>query len=305
MSNSDPSQLQTYVDARQRPAVFLFTGNELPLWRSHVLQLYELLADRRFDELDLVIHSGGGSAHAAYQTIELLRLHVERVNVCVPFWAKSAATLLCIGGDQIVLGEHAELGPLDVQVYEEKKAGKGEYSSALNVFKSLEQLQTASIEALASAMRFIVETYEMSYDESLQHAIAFVGATTGPLVSRLDPHKLGQYSRELSVAIEYGQRLLTRYGGRSEQDASRLVETLVYGYPSHDYIIDLKELLNLGFSVDLFAPAERSAAKELLDIVDHDLVALREPATLSDEQLAEMVAASPEQPNGGEDAAHE
>jgi hypothetical protein len=86
-----------------------------------------------------------------------------------------------------VLGEHAELGPLDVQIYEEPKAGKGEFNSALNLFKTLEQLQTTSVEALASAMQFIVDQYGMSYDESLTHAIAFVGATTGPLVGKLDP----------------------------------------------------------------------------------------------------------------------
>ena len=46
----------------------------------------------------------------------------------MPFWAKSAATLLCLGADKIVLGEHAELGPLDVQIYEEKKAGTGDWT---------------------------------------------------------------------------------------------------------------------------------------------------------------------------------
>ena len=283
----DLSALQAFVDARRRPAIFLVTGNEDVLWRTDVLKLHDLLADRKFDELDLVIHSGGGSAHAAYQIVELLRLHADRVYGCVPFWAKSAATLLCIGVDRIYLGEHAELGPLDVQIYEEKKAGKGEFRSALNLFKTLEQLQTASVEALASAMRFIVDQYEMSYDESLPHAISFVGATTGPLVSRLDPEKLGHYNRELTVAIEYGLRLLTRYSGRSKSNASELVEKLVYGYPSHDYIIDYRELVDLGFSVELFSPMELPAARALIDAMGHDLVELREPVTAT-EQLEEL-----------------
>lgn len=305
MSGSGPPspkpELQRFVDARKRPAAFLFTGGEYPLFRNHVIDLHAAISGRTYEELDLVIHSGGGIAHSAYQIVELLRLHTKRLNACVPFWAKSAATLLCMGADEIVLGEHAELGPLDVQMYEERKAGKGAFTSALNPFKSLEQLVSASVEALAAAMRFIVEEYEMSYDESLPHAVAFVGQTTGPLVSRLDPDKLGQYNRELSVAIEYGLRLLTRYRRLTHRDASSLVEKLVYGYPSHEYIIDYRELQALDFKVSLFAAGhEREAASGLMDLANSGdlIVEVIEPAPtpppptgpVVDEALAELVS---------------
>lgn len=251
-----------FADARGRPTVFFFLSHE-SISRRHVLELYDQLAGLAFDEIDLVIHSGGGDAHTAYQTVMLLRHHAARINACVPFWAKSAATLLCIGADKIILGEHAELGPLDVQIYEEKKAGQGEYNSALNPFKALEQLQSVSLEALALAMEWIVRDYGMSYDDSLRHAIAFVQATTGPLVGRLDPEKLGQYSRELSVATEYGRRLLGRCTDWSDQQIARVVDKLVYGYPSHEYVIDYPELQSLGFAVELFSPDERECVERL------------------------------------------
>lgn len=223
----------------------------------------------------------------------LLRHHAETINVCVPFWAKSAATLLCIGGDRIVLGQHAELGPLDVQIYEEKKAGQGEYHSALDPFKALEQLQTFSVEALASAMKFIVRNYGMSYDDSLRHAVAFVEVTTGPLVGRLDPEKLGQYSRELSVATEYAQRMLRRRGGWDDDQIDRVVDQLVYGYPSHEYIIDLLELTDLGFDVEFFEPAEREAVQALLaPIADtrEPLIKLATPAVEEAVESVELVS---------------
>jgi hypothetical protein len=272
-----PSESQGFVKARGRPALFLFTASEV-LQTRHVFEMSGLVHDHEFEELDLVIHSGGGSAHSAYQIIELLRLHTERLNACVPFWAKSAATLLCIGADKIVLGEHAELGPLDVQIYEERKAGQGEYSSALDLFKTLQQVQTAAILALTDAMRSIVGEYRMSYDESLTHAIEFVAATTGPLVGKLDPQRLGRYSRELTVAVEYGQRLLTRYSRRDPVAASQLTQQLVYGYPSHEYIIDYKELMELGLDVELFDDKEeRSAVKELLSLAEKDFITLVMP----------------------------
>lgn len=304
-----PPELQEFVDARGRPAAFLFHADTL--WRWHVGQLDDALDGRKFEELDLVIHSGGGWVHSAYQIVELLRLHTDCLNACVPFWAKSAATLLSIGADKIVLGERAELGPLDVQMYEEKQAGRGERTSALNPFKTLEQLQNFSVDALSSAMGFIVDVYGMSYDDSLRHAVAFVEATTGPLVGRLDPEKLGEYNRELTVAVEYGTRLLSRYGNRDRQSARRLAEQLVFGYPSHDYIIDHRELEDLGLDVELFGEAERPAAKCLHNVIvqiDDPIICLVEPTPVApsdampaagtDDTELEAVAQAAE--NGGE-----
>lgn len=94
-------ELQAFVDARNRPAMFFFTDS--PMWRPDVIAMHEEVRGRRFEEIDLVIHSGGGSIHAAYQVVELLRLHSKRLNACVPFWAKSAATLLCLGADEMRL----------------------------------------------------------------------------------------------------------------------------------------------------------------------------------------------------------
>jgi hypothetical protein len=262
-----PPAFQNFANARGRVALFCFIDQE-SIHRGTVLRLHDELSDAQHEELDLVIHSGGGSAHAAYQLMTLLRLHAERVYACVPFWAKSAATLLCIGADKIILGDHAELGPLDVQIYEEKKKGQGEYHSALDPFKALEQAQAFSVEALASAMNFIVREYQMSYDDSLRHAVAFVDVTTGPLVRQLDPEKLGQYSRELGVASEYGQRLLRNCEGWSPQQAAEVVDQLVYGYPSHDYVIDYPELKRLGFPVELFPEDERSLIRDLRPLVE-------------------------------------
>jgi Serine dehydrogenase proteinase len=279
-----PVELQDFVNARGRPAVFLLHSDSLMRW--HVSQVDDALDGRKFEELDLVIHSGGGLAHSAYQIVELLRLHTQRLNACVPFWAKSAATLLSIGADKIVLGERAELGPLDVQMYEEKQAGRGERTSALNPFKTLEQLQNFSIDALSSAMGFIVDVYGMSYDDSLRHAVAFVEATTGPLVSRLDPEKLGEYNRELSVAVEYGSRLLLRYGGLDPGSARSLAERLVFGYPSHEYIIDYRELQDLGLEVELFGEQERPAAKCLFNVIpnlEQPIICLVEPLSIPDD----------------------
>ena len=101
MSNKAPNECGTFVKVRKLPAVILALTESLGM--KHVITMRQLLNGKAFEELDLVIQSGGGDIHSAYQIIELLRLHSKRINGCVPFLAKSAATLLCLGCDKIFL----------------------------------------------------------------------------------------------------------------------------------------------------------------------------------------------------------
>jgi hypothetical protein len=266
-----------FTVARGRPALFLIL--QQPLNADHLLLVRAALADRHFPELDLVVHCHGGSIHTAYQIVALLRLHCSTLIAVVPLRAKSAGTLLTIGADRIVMDEIAELGPLDTQIYEERPGGKGEFTSALNPFKALEQLQAYSLETLDLAMRLIVRRSGLDLDNSLRAAIEFVRATTGPLLAQLEAEKLGEYSRALSIGEEYGKRLLRRSGEWDEEKASTLIQRLVHGYPTHEYVIDYAEALDLGLPVELFAPCEHAA---VLSLYPHlaspdDLIELVQP----------------------------
>ena len=266
---------QAFVDARARPAVFLFPRESLGY--KHAFALRTQFGKEEFPELDLVINSGGGNIHAAYQIISLLRRHADRIHACVPFFAKSAATLLCVGSDTIFLDELAQLGPLDPQIYEQKEGGKSDFTSALNPFKTLEQLQKFSLESLDIAMSMIVRRSGMNVDECLRHATRFVKCTTEPLFSQLNPEKLGEYSRELAVGVEYGKRLMGRLG-RSDDNSSETIDKLVHGYPSHGYIIDYDELHDMGFDVHMFLDSEHDVVQELRHIVAHNVVQLVLPS---------------------------
>jgi hypothetical protein len=303
----DLAPLQAFADARKRPSVFLLFGDE-PIDRGLVIALNDELNGKRFEEVDLVVHSAGGSAHAAYQAMTILRLHAKAINCNVPFWAKGAAMLLVIGSDRIILGEQAELGPLDVQVYEERAEGGGAFRSALDTLKDFEHLQTLSLESLASAMRFIATNYEMEQDDALRHAMAFVDVTTGALTSQLDSDTVGQCGRELAVASEYGARLLSGSSTWPPKKINEVVDQLVYGYPSHEYVVDRQELASLGFELGRFALDQRAVVGGLLatiEEVDGSLVKLLEPQPARTRTVSvEEIAGSPAGPDfGGSPAA--
>jgi hypothetical protein len=68
--------------------------------------------------LDLVIHSPGGDGLTAEKMLDLCRRYCSgELRVVVPLYAKSAATLLALGADRILMGETSELGPIDAQVF--------------------------------------------------------------------------------------------------------------------------------------------------------------------------------------------
>lgn len=66
-------------------------------------------------QLDVLIHSPGGFAEAAESVVDLLRARFTSIRFIVPVAAKSAATMLAMSGNEIVMDDLSELGPIDPQ----------------------------------------------------------------------------------------------------------------------------------------------------------------------------------------------
>lgn len=67
-------------------------------------------------QLDLILHSPGGSMESADQIVQYLRSKYDHIRAIVPQAAMSAATMLACACDEIVMGKHSALGPIDPQV---------------------------------------------------------------------------------------------------------------------------------------------------------------------------------------------
>ena len=77
--------------------------------------LMEACSNLHERELDFIIHSPGGSAEAAESLVEYLRQQFDHVRVFVPVAAMSAATMMALSADELVMGQHSQLGPIDPQ----------------------------------------------------------------------------------------------------------------------------------------------------------------------------------------------
>jgi hypothetical protein len=68
------------------------------------------------ESADVLIHSPGGSPEATERIVALLRNRFKDVQFLVPHSAFSAATMLALSGNKIILHSSATLGPIDPQL---------------------------------------------------------------------------------------------------------------------------------------------------------------------------------------------
>lgn len=87
--------------------------------------------------LDLVLHTPGGLVLAATQIARAVLRHKSKVTVFVPHYAMSGGTLLALAANEIVLCEHAVLGPVDPQLGE---------SPAASILKAVHQKPIAEVD---------------------------------------------------------------------------------------------------------------------------------------------------------------
>jgi len=72
--------------------------------------------------LDIVLHTPGGLVLASLQIARAIRKHKGKVTAFVPHYAMSGGTLIALAADEIVMSEHAVLGPVDPQLGQQPAA---------------------------------------------------------------------------------------------------------------------------------------------------------------------------------------
>jgi ClpP class serine protease len=66
--------------------------------------------------LELILHTPGGLVLPAVQIARAIKAHPGKTTVFVPHYAMSGGTLIALAADEVVLSQHAVLGPIDPQI---------------------------------------------------------------------------------------------------------------------------------------------------------------------------------------------
>jgi dienelactone hydrolase len=162
----------------------------------------------------LVLYSFGGDVASAYLIAKLCREFTkEKVVIAVPRLAKSAATLICCGADEIHMGSLSELGPIDPQI-----GGL----PALGLKNTIEQIAETTSHFPNSS--FLFSEY---------------------LAKTVNPIHLGVFDRIVESASQYAQRLLEKHCKRiTSEETKRIADRLVYEYKDHGFVIDKGEAMD-------------------------------------------------------------
>jgi ClpP class serine protease len=110
--------------------------------------------------IDLVLHTPGGLVLAATQIAVAIAKHQGKVTVFVPHYAMSGGTLIALAADEIIMSEHAVLGPIDPQI--------GEYPavSILRVVqeKPIEEVDDRTLILADQARKAIGQLHDTVYE---------------------------------------------------------------------------------------------------------------------------------------------
>jgi ATP-dependent protease ClpP protease subunit len=117
---------------------------EAPISDPDADMLEEVLQNTSLNgkSLVLILNSPGGDGLAAERIINICRSYCPSgFNVVVPKMAKSAATMICFGANEILMSRTSELGPIDPQIAIHDDSGHFiGYQAAHELIESYEDL---------------------------------------------------------------------------------------------------------------------------------------------------------------------
>ena len=234
--NADRYQRRQLVTSVQeltgRTLICYIDTSEGGISRDDILGFGDLLHNVVSDQqLDLLLHTGGGDIDATEKIIKVVRSVAGNAEfrIIVPDMAKSAGTLMTFGADQILMSDTSELGPIDPQIPHVGASGELRRLSVLTYIKAYEEWKDA-------------------LDANGNDVTACI------MMSKLDPATLRHYRFVADRARNLAENLL-------KQGMFRLVPGNYTQIPAdfmnldqfstHGQVIDAQDALRIGLNIEV------------------------------------------------------
>lgn len=190
--------------------------------------MFEILQSiKKKDRLDLFLLSPGGYADPALKMAQILRsFSGSNLGVLVPSYAKSAATLLLLGSDELVMGVASEIGPTDPRIEITDEDGRKMNVSAQSIEEALDIIENKTRGNPLASAKYM------------------------PLLENINLKTLGEYSRALKSSKQIAETLLKGSKLLKRKNTYKSVsKSLAEGYYSHAYPINNKVADEIGLKV--------------------------------------------------------
>lgn len=223
------------------PVVTYWNNNRGSVCHNDVVALYELMGKiGRHETIYLFIKSGGGNGQASLRLVSLLRQHCQRMVALVPLECASAATMIALGSNEILMGPMGYLTAVDTSL-----------NHQLSPIDRDNDRVSVSLDELTRVIRLWRGQQSNSTENPYQALFQYVH----PLV-------IGAVDRAESLSIMLCKDLLAHHIS-DPTTAENIASTLNSKYPSHNYPILLEEAGKLGLNVTHLPPEANSLLLDL------------------------------------------
>jgi hypothetical protein len=220
--------IEKLAAALGEPVLTYWNSTKGSICQNDVIGLYALLRNAgKLERLSLFLKSDGGSGQAALRMVNLLRRYVDHLTVLAPLECQSAATMLALGADRILMGPLAHLSAVDTSLTHD-----------LSPIDRDNDRVSVSNDELLRVIRLWTEQAKASTANPYEALFPFVH----PLV-------IGAVDRSSALSTRICEEILS-YHIEDMTKAREISNILNSGYPSHTYPITLREAKRIGLNVE-------------------------------------------------------
>src|SRR3989339_2279962 len=179
--------------------------------------------------IDLFLYSTGGDTLVPWRLVSMIREYCNKFSVLVPYKAHSAASMISLGADEIVMTDLSELSPID--------------PSTANVFNPQDPHNPQnkipiSVEDVMAYFDLAKNKFGIKSDEDLTKIFnKFVESSP-----QIHPLSLGNVNRTHNLIRRLAERLLKSHKSPIKDDEiGKIVDYFTEKLYSHQYFIGRKE----------------------------------------------------------------
>jgi hypothetical protein len=231
----DKSKVIKQIEALRKSKVitYLTSDRQGPVNAKIALDVIPVISQQlreieKTKNIDLFLYSSGGDTMVPWRMVSMIREYCEKFSIIIPYKAHSAATMIALGADEIVMSDLSELSPID--------------PSTANVFNPIDPQNPQaripiSVEDVMAYME-LVKKFGIKNDAELA-AIFNKFVESNP---QIHPLALGNVNRIHTLVRNLAERLLKSHKTpMKEEEIHKLVDYFTEKLYSHQYFIGRKE----------------------------------------------------------------
>lgn len=218
------SRVITYLTSdRQGPVNARIAGDIIPIISKQLRNIGKV------PNIDLFLYSTGGDTMVPWRLVSMIREYCDKFSVLVPYKAHSAATMIALGADEVVMTDLSELSPID--------------PSTANIFnpddpKNPQNKIAISVEDVMAYFDLAKNKFGIKSDTELA-AIFNKFVESNP---QIHPLALGNINRTHNLIRILAKRLLKSHKiTMREDEIEKIVDYFTEKLYSHQYYIGRKE----------------------------------------------------------------